>query len=286
MTPFAKTVLNEDPIREEKLKNPGKSGARLVRYKNGIRAVVKHATHRLPNGKTRQRGIPVRTHPYREVAFYNMAKLLGWSDLVAETVLVRRNGKTYSAQLYTPSMHLPDIEPKLEDVSRPDWMFILRDACLQMSIEDWRRVVILDLINGSRDRHVNGAGVTLKLDGNKAIYHPLLWDNAVSGGLTFDRYYSVFHRALFSRAINLDPFLDQLSIIKLADVQHVTAGLWNSEEQSHAWQRIRFILRYPYRIPWSMMSKGIDDKDEFPDYADWFKPLTVIQSPGSLVTTA
>lgn len=273
MSEFADLVRREKPLSLDPAPG-GKSGALLATYEGGVRAIVKAAKDKLPSGHRRQRGISAELHPTREVAFYRAAVMLGYGDLVPETVLTSKAvpGVVSSAQLFVPAHHLDDVVPELRDLDAPGWSTHLVDACLRAPKEFWKRLLILDIIGGVRDRHANNVGLLMHVDDDQLIYRIVAWDNAVSFGKTFDRYHNVFHKHIFRRSVDLGDEWRVLDRLTRADLRHAAGELLQPDEIDHAFLRARFFCDFPYRFPWKVCSKGNDDPLEFPDYRAYFEP--------------
>ena len=271
---FEKTVTETSPEKVVPIKD-GKSGALLATYKSGIKAVIKLAKKKLPNGKRRQRGITVISHPQREVAYYRLAKLLGFEDLVPETVLTEKavEGHTASAQLFVPAVKLRSLQPRLSDVSSSTWKSDLVDTALRVPKSQWRKLLALDIIAGARDRHANNVGVLMRVSGGKPTYQVVAWDNAVTFGKTFEKYHNVFHKLLFRRVVNFDSVWPTLDSITQQDLHKALGGLLSPEEVAHAYLRLSFFQDYPYRLPWKVCSQGHDSPHEFPSYEPYFEPF-------------
>lgn len=280
---FAQIVKEQEPSKVEPLPE-GKSGALLATYSSGVRAVVKPVKDTLPNGKKKQRGISVATHPYREVAYYELAKLLGFEDVVPETVLTHKavKDKVASAQLFVPNtLKLKDIEPDLRDTHTKGWSKLLTQAALRVPKAYWRQLLALDIIAGTRDRHSNNVGVRLRVSEGKAVYRLVAWDNAVCFGESFKLYHNVFHKFIFRHSVNFDAVWPVWDDLTLEDFHDTFSELLSQKEIAHAYLRLRFFQDYPYRLPWKVVSEGHDCPQEFPDYRAYFEP--VVESTDRLV---
>lgn len=270
MTVFSDVVLNQDPIKVEPL-GGGKSGAKLAYYKHNVKAVIKEEKELAPNGHPTQRGLLITTLPYREVAFYKLAKLLDWTDIVPEVVLLDYKGKNASAQSYVPALNLHEITPNLEESdNNPNWIKDLVETCKLVSRESFRRLTILDIIAGSRDRHSKNIGFKYKIAGDRISYYLVGWDNACTFGRYFTYYHNVFHKRLFREKINLEPYYEKLENIRLDDFVGTFEGLIAIEEIYHAFLRLQFIIDFSYKIPWLEISKGEDNLNKFPEYREYF----------------
>ena len=271
MADMFRQVVTETQPESVKPLPSGKSGALVATYRGGLRAVIKPVKETMPSGKPRQRGIAVRTHPFRECAYYQLAKLVGFDHLVPETVMIEHEGVKASAQAFLPAMHLRDLNPKLKDVHARGWRRGVVKTAAKVPRRFWRQLVALDLIAGSRDRHANNVGIQMVLHEEKPAYRLVAWDNAVTFGLTFAKYHNVFHKFMFRTALDFEdvwPALDKLTqddfIVALAE--YLTA-----QEIEHAWLRLVFIRdAFPYRLPWTLCSGGSDEADGFPAYASFF----------------
>jgi hypothetical protein len=273
-TSFEQIVQGEEPKSIRKL-DSGKSGALVASYNGGLQAVIKPVKEKLPNGKETQRGLSVSTQPYREVAFYRLAKLYGFQDIVPETVLTEKaiKGVVASAQEFLPAFHLRDLQPKLKDKDRADWSAKLRETALMVSKRYWRQLVVLDLVAGARDRHANNAGVLMNVTRTKPEYRLKAWDNACTFGKTFEKYHNVFHKYLFRNTLNLDALWPAIDKLTHRDFVATLGELISSDEVDHAWMRHQFIGEFPYRLPWKIMSEGNDTADGFPPYLSYFEPV-------------
>jgi len=289
---FADLVTSERPRKLEKAPG-GKSGALLATYEGGVRAIVKATKGKLPSGHRKQRGIPAALHPTREVTFYRAAQLLeqlrggrgpgddaGYDDLVPETVLTTKAvpGVPASAQLFVPARHLDDVVPELRDLDAPDWGGHLVEACSRVPKVFWKRLLVLDIFGGVRDRHANNVGMRMRVSDGQLVYRNVAWDNAVSFGKTFDRYHNVFHKHIFRRSVDLGDEWYVVDRLTRADMRYAALDEYlQPDELEHAFLRTRFFLDYPYRLPWKVCSKGHDDPHDFPDYQAYFDP--VVEAP-------
>jgi len=281
---FAKIVTETKPVSVKPLKK-GISGALLATYRGGLRAVLKLAKEKLPNGNKRQRGLPVITQPQREVAFYELAVYLGkdYEALVPETVLTHYNGTVASAQLYLPgAMNLHDINPKLVDLRGSNrWRDELKATALKVPKPFWRKLLALDILAGARDRHAHNVGVTMHLKDNKPTFRLHAWDNACTFGLTFKRYHNVFHKYIFRDYVNFDDVWPVWDTITLDGLTGAIGPYLEPAEVTDTFLRCQFFQDYPYRLPWRVVSEGKDRSRDFPDYAAYFKP--VLEQPQHLV---
>lgn len=249
-------------------------GALVAEYADGTRALLKPRRERSPSGKLRQRGLRVSTAPEREVAFYRVAKMVGYDDLVPETVLTTAalDGVPCSAQQYVTAYHLKRLCPRLKDTQDERWGDWLARASLVVPKKYWRRLLLLDVLAGSRDRHANNVGVTATLSGERMVYRLVAWDNAASFGKTFDRYHNVFHKFIFRKAVDWDEVWPVAERVTRDGLTAAIGDLLSPEEVEHAYLRVQFFLSFPYRLPWRVCSDGKDGANEFPRYSDWFTP--------------
>ncbi len=281
MSEFADLVTSEKPRKLEPAPG-GKSGAMLATYEGGVRAVVKSAKDRLPSGHRRQRGIPAALHPTREVAFY-LASLLcdelgghgGDDPIVPETVITEKAvpGLASSAQLFVPARHLEDLRPELKDVEAPGWGRDLADACTVVPKVFWKRLLLVDILGGVRDRHANNVGLRMRVMDDRPVYRIVAWDNAVSFGKTFDRYHNVFHKHIFRRSVDLGAEWKTFDRLTRADLRYALGEYLEPEAIEHAFLRTRFFGDYPYRLPWKVCSRDHDDPHDFPSYETYFAPV-------------
>lgn len=242
-------------------------GAQLATYDNGYKAVIKTADTKDSRYPKRRsfRGIPLNTVANREVAFYELSKILGWDHLVPETVeLNTKTGAFSSAQEFVPSIAFKDIDPKMSDKSNHRWIHYFKAVARKFSIDDWRKLVLLDLIANSRDRHTKG--IVVRYPGPKIV----AIDNSISFGLTFARYRCLYHQYLFPKLFNFVPYKHHLARFKLADFSPLGRFL-RPLEVEHVFRRIEFLLEFPYRIPFKTISQGETGLNDFPSYKEFFK---------------
>lgn len=275
MSEFSDVVTREKPRKLGRAPG-GKSGALLATYDGGIRAIVKAAKDRLPSGHLRQRGIPAVLHPTREVAFYRVASMLGYGGLVPETVLTTKAvpGIQASAQLFVPAHQLSDLRPELADLDAPGWGPLLAGTCALVPKVFWKRLLVLDIVGGTRDRHANNVGLVMHVEDDHPVYRIAAWDNAVSFGRAFDRYHNVFHKHVFRRSVDLGDEWRILDRLTRADLRHAAGQYLRPEEVEHAFLRARFFVDFPHRLPWKVCSRDNDDPQCFPDYRSYFEPTS------------
>jgi hypothetical protein len=272
---FTYVVQSQKPTSIKPL-GKGKSGALLATYRNHMRALIKVSKDALPSGKRTQRGLDIAAQPQREVAFYQLAKLLGYADLVPTVVITHKavEGKLASAQFFVRAAALRDVDKRLDDVTSSQWESTLKVVLAKASLTHWRKLVALDLIAGSRDRHINNLGFVIAPQDGKPQLKPVAWDNAVTFGPTFANYHNVVHKYLFIEQVNFDDIWPVWLTLTLEDFK-ATLGPYLSEEAIlHAYLRMRFLLEYPYRLPWRILSQRSDDPKGFPDYAEYFTAAT------------
>lgn len=281
---FAKIVTETKPTEVKSLKE-GVSGALIATYRSGLRAVLKPSKEKLPNGNKRQRGLLVSTQPQREVAFYELAKLMGkpFEMLVPETVLTTHEGVPASAQLFLPgAMQLHDLNEKIPKLrGKKGWRAEVKKTALLVPKAYWRRLLALDIIAGARDRHARNVGITVHLSADKPTYRLHAWDNACTFGKTFKRYHNVFHKFIFRAYVNFDDIWPAWDRLTLEAMQSTLGDLLTAEEVVDAFLRVQFFHEYPYRLPWKVCSQGHDSSKDFPPYTAFFKP--VIEQPQHLV---
>lgn len=274
MSEFSDMVRSEEPKKLGRAPG-GKSGALLATYDNGVRAIVKVSKSRLPSGNHRQRGIPVSLHPVREAAFYRAAKMLGYGDLVPETVLTSKAvpGRISSAQLFVPAHHLHELQPGLKNVDAPDWGDTLAEACLAVPKKFWKNLLALDILGGVRDRHANNVGLLMHEEDDRPVYRIIAWDNAVSFGKGFALYHNVFHKYLFRQSVDLGDTWKALDALTRSDLKASLGDYLKPSDIEDAYLRVRFFIDYPYRLPWKVCSKGDDSPHGFPKYETYFDPV-------------
>ena len=275
MTEFSRLVTKEPPLKLSHAPG-GKSGALLATYENGMRAIIKVAKSKLPSGHSKQRGIPAELHPTREVAFYRAAKLLGYGDLVPETVLTTKacSGRLASAQLFIPAHHLNELQPKLKNTDDKKWGALLAETCMVVPKQFWKNLLAVDILGGVRDRHANNVGLLVRSQDDRPTYRVVAWDNAVSFGKAFDRYHNVFHKFLLRRSFDFAGTWGSIERLQRGELRDSLGEFLRPVEIEDAYLRVQFFLDFPYRLPFRVCSDGNDSPHAFPDYQRYFRPTT------------
>lgn len=271
---FRHIATTQQPVKVDMI-TEGKVGARLVTFRTGLQAVMKLAEKSAAKkqSQTKQYGIEIRSLPKREVAFYELSKLLGF-EVVPETVLGTYEGETASYQQYVRSVKVYEIEPKLKDVENEDqWVVAFRELMRQFPEDDVTQLTLLDFLACARDRHGANYGARLDVKDSKARWRLIGWDNGVAFGETMERYHCVAHKYLYRFSFNFSKFWDKLEHLRHADLQDALEGLIEGSEIEHVWLRLQFLLAYPQRLPWHVLSQGAQSPSEFPSYASYFKPM-------------
>lgn len=276
MADFYKTVEDEKFVKVKDL--PGNNGATLCKYPNGLLVVVKEICDKTPKGKTTQRGLDVADGGRHSLAYKRLSEMFGWEYLVPKIVLKQVNGKKMSIQQYITALSCRDLDDALAegaDVDKKLWIQKLLHVTSLVSREEWLKLTLLDLIACSRDRHINNVGFRMSgTDENgKATYGLVAWDNDAAFGLTYERYYCVFHKYIFPKRMPL--FLqDHLTMFRELDYgffeEKLTEYLLPGEIRD-VWLRMQWLIRYPYKLPYKVMSKGAKRPTEFPSYQSFFR---------------
>lgn len=276
MTAFERTVTKLKP-KSGKMLAEGRVGARLVNFPNGIEAVMKIAHKDASKDKNRpmQCGIPVESIPRREAAFYALSKLLHFT-VVPETVLGEFKGHKASFQQYMTSEKLYNLEPRLRKPrnDKEKWVIALREVFReQVPRRDVIELTVLDFLACNRDRHAANYGVRLDIADGKARWRLVGWDNGCTFGYEQTKYHCVAHKYLFRYSFDLEPVWETLQSVTREAVISTLDPYLNTKETDHVWARLRFMLAFPYRMPWATLSRGEDDPDGFPAYSEFFRPM-------------
>lgn len=276
MADFYKTVEDETFVKVKDL--PGNNGATLCKYTNGLMVVVKEIRDKTPKGKTTQRGLDVADGGRHSLAYRRLSEMFGWEYLVPKIVVKQVNGKKTSIQQYITALSCRDLDSDLAegaDVKKKLWIQKLLHVTSLVSREEWLKLTLLDLIACSRDRHINNVGFRMSgTDVNgKATYGLVAWDNDAAFGRMYERYYCVFHKYMFPRRMPL--FLqDHITMFRELDYgffeEKLTEYLLPGEVRD-VWLRMQWLIRYPYKLPYKVMSKGAKHPTEFPSYQSFFR---------------
>lgn len=251
----------------------GKSGAFKGQFASGARVLIKPIRAKNATGADQQRGLPVISLAGRAVAFYRLARYLGpgYAKLVKETTILDWKGQNVLVQAWADALHLKKIDPRLKKRKHPEWIEAFRSVVDRVPVADLRRAVVLDCIAASRDRHANNFGLGYALDDQGLNWKLKFWDNDCSFGLCWSKYHNVLHKYRFTQAIDLTEEWSLLERITQDDFYVLFEGLISPEEARHAYKRVRFMLDFPYRLPFAVFTKGEYDPNQFPSYAEYFK---------------
>jgi len=275
---FQKRVTSSPPREMTPIK-VGKSETFEARWQDGTRALVKFSKEKLPSGKVAQRGITALSHPRREVAFWQLASLYGYQDIVPETVLFELDGAEASAQAWISAAPLSSFRKSLRSRRNPNWVSDLIAVCSLVPKTQWTKLVILDFVAGARDRHANNVGVRVLLDGGTVSHGLVAWDNAVSFGQTLRFYHQIFHKYLFHERIHLDPLWDSFMSVTEDQIRDALSGLVSPVEVEHACVRKAFLETFPYKMPWAKVSQRTMGVSSFPAYETMFREAVGSGSP-------
>lgn len=269
-------TVSQNRVPERVIKTlPGKTGATLRQYADGLRVVVKQVDTK---STKKQRGISVKNSGRHAVAFYKLAKLLGWDNLLPKITRKYEDGSEYAIQQYVSAVSCGDIDPDLAEGVRVDkrlWVNKLRKVCSVVPDETWLKVILLDILACSRDRHINNIGFvttgTVNTSG-RADISLVAWDNAVTFGLYFTKYKQVFHKYLFADSVPLcvKPYLDMLNTLTLDAFMDTLGDDLTQTEIVDLYLRMQFILRYPHKLPYTLFSEGAVSSDMFPSRKSYF----------------
>lgn len=261
MSDFETTVKTMQPVKLERI-GEGKFNAHLATYSNGWKAVCKHDS----SNKVFRR-LPTNMAHRREEAFFHLAELI-YPGVVPETYVCEIRGKECSAQKYTPGIHARAYDSSLFDTERSDFGSNFKSVIYGAAPKaDWKRLAMLDLVGNSRDRH--GKNVLLR-PGNKLPIMAI--DNGFSLGKTFRSYRNVFHRYLFNYHFYAPHLLKELEKLELLEIREAIVPLLEPVYAEHVRRRIDWVLEFPHRLPWRIISCGADRTVDFPSYKRFFSP--------------
>lgn len=259
MTDFEKTVKTMQPVKLEKI-GEGLFNAHLAVYSNGWKAVCKHD----PSNKV-FRQLPTRLAHRREAAFYRFSQLF-YPGVVPETYVVKVKGVECSAQMFVPGMHARAYDKKLFDTERDDFSSNFKHILYKIASKpDWKRLVMLDVVGNSRDRHGKNIIVRPKFPIPLSAI-----DNGFSLGKTFRSYRNVFHRYLFKNHFHAPAVLKHLEKIQYNDIKEAIVPLLDAVYAYHAMKRLEWVLEFPHRLPYRVFSQGAQRTVEFPSYKKYF----------------
>ena len=275
---FRQTVENEKPSSVERCPE-GKAGALLATYKNGVRAIVKPVRSAFPSGHERQANMPASSLPDAEVAYWQLSRLFGWSDMVPETVWIRQGKLHGSAQQFHPTatkLYAMDKQLRQAKAGTDAWRRALVDTSMQIPQHDWLRLLVLDLLAAHRDRHVHNVGVRFDVVQNEVQHRLVVWDNSPAFGAAFGRYHSVFHKVLFYNEVP-EAVGEHIALVANTPFDEYEDALrerLTGMQVQHTFQRAQWLRERAYKLSWRRMSANAGDSKDFPAYEGFFRPIT------------
>jgi len=260
MTEFERTIRKLKPRTVKKI-GEGRFGARVAVYDNGYKALIKVPL----NGRT-FRFLDTSPAHKREEAFYRLGELY-FPGVVPETYATIMDGFPVSAQMYVPGFHPRQYDDELFDTERADFNGNFKRVLYGAAPRDkWKRLVVLDVIGNSRDRH--GKNVLIRPHNPVKL---VAIDNGFSLGRTFRGYRNVFHKHLYYGHFHAPAALKDLEFLDLKDIVDAIVPLVDKEHAEHVMRRIEWVLEYPHRLPFRVFSKGAKKSIDFPPYSAYFK---------------
>lgn len=268
MTSFSKTVTQQKVAKDEPLKK-GDPSPRLLTFENGTQACVRiKVEHKA--GKRIKCGLPVSSLVYRELAFYNLAKMLGLQHLLPESVYGTYKGREALYCAWVSGKHMRKRYSGLFSATNS---LVLKANLRQIKSElgpfQLVEATLLHLVAASRDAHAQNLLVKIPL----AKQEPKLYliDNEASFGLTMLDYYSFLHKYLYWDSLEIpEHLLHRLAQVSTQDLTQALGGLLNDLELDHLYKRIQFVLELTATsLGFETLSQGKPRKD-FPDYRWYF----------------
>lgn len=262
------TISQQQVVKDEPLKK-GDPSPRLLTFENGQKACVRIKVERKA-GKRIKCGLPVATLMYRELAFYNLAMMLGLKSLLPESVYGTYKGREALYCAWVEGKHMRKRYSGLFNASSE---VVLRANLRQIKSElgpsQLVEATTLHLVAASRDAHAQNLLVKLPM----AKKEPRLYliDNEASFGLTMLDYYSFLHKYLYWDSLEIPEYLlNRLAQVSMQDLAQALGGLLNDLELDHLYKRIQFVLELTATsLGYESLSQGKTRKS-FPDYRWYF----------------
>lgn len=260
MSKFHETVTTQKP--DLKTIGKGRFGAKLATYENGVRAVIKPERF----GNDLFRGIPSDELCRREVLAYHFDRDVLKFNIVPET-LIGKFGKSSRASIqefkqgYVPK----DIVPKVFNREQEDWKQRVAKLASMMPAEDTQKMILMDLVIGSKDRHAANALINVDAKKLYAI------DNGVAFGKSFKFYRNVFHKYLHFKSFTpTKEMLKAVEAVTLPVCKEVLIWLTDAEQEA-VYARAQFVLEKSDKLDFWTLSKGNLGQNDFPSQSRWIR---------------
>jgi len=279
---FMVTAMLE-PGKVKKL-GVGRFGARKVTFTNGVQATLKP---RLYSNELFRR-IRRDTQYLREAAVYQLDRQILRFGVVPPTTLTQYKGEPASIQAWVTGIYAKQIVRSPFNHAEEGWRTRLALLCSKINVDDLRKIVIMDLVVNNTDRHGRNCLFDTFTDRTWAI------DNGLAFGHYYKKYFNVFHREIFRRTLILTAKeRELLRSITRGQLSHVLSRFLTAREIEETYLRIQWMLEQP-NLGFVHISQGIDDKNTFPSYKEWFrrklrggnKVLALVGSMGELAVAS
>lgn len=254
----------------------GKFNAKVVDFEDGTKGILKERLH----SNEHFRGVSKDQFHVNEAAFYDLNRMLRF-DVIPETIWTVFNGHPASVQRFVYGKHAEDIVPDVFDRTVDDWKLNVINLASKMSPSDTKKIVVLDLLMNSTDRHPRNFLIS---DSGR------VWgiDNGICGA-PFMRYYqNVLHSYFLRDKFRLTPEIEKaLRRVTLLRLKRRLAKYGVDYET--VWKRLELILLNKDDLSFRRLSRGNYGKDDFPSYRrelslkeDRAFPFIIEQPEGSM----
>lgn len=273
-------IIDAKPLK------PNNKSPIKVKFDSGITAVARVKT-RKKQGKVFKRGLPVSSLIYREMAYYNLDRLLGF-DLCPDSTFGSYEGHEAVFCAWIEAQPVAKLAGKMLTPTSKRGKLKVKRGLHQVDTLQIVQSVIESVIACSRDAHSGNLLVQDMRDGKR------LWsfDNEASFGYRFDRFYDYLHLVYFFNRFSVPLYIkDLLAKIEHQDLSEALGGLINDLEVEHTYRRVQYLLQaddatlgYDYlsktNVAWFFGDAPIEKKEpaklviEKPlvpeeDYANW-----------------
>lgn len=253
----------------------GKFGAQMATFPNGVKAIVKAQVF----DNSPFRGIPRDSMHEREVMAYRFDRDVLGFNIVPETYMTRVGVKKASTQEFVNGLAAAQIVPKVFNKSLDDWKERVAKLAALVPQDEVQKLVAMDLVIGSRDRHAKNAIFNLDIGKCWAI------DNGASFGKNLALYRNVFHKYFYLKNFSLsDDIAKALANVTPQACDDVLIWL-DKRERDAVYARAQLVLDKANKLDFYTLSKGHLNNNEFPSYGRWIRSFLHREEQPELVLT-
>lgn len=240
-------------VSATKRADEGKFNAKILDFEDGTKGVLKERLH----SNEVFRAVPKDRFHLNEVAFYELDRMLRF-NVVPETTWTTYSGSPASLQRHVYGKHADDVVPGAFDRRDEDWKLRIAELGSKMDPLDVKKIVVLDLLMNSGDRHERNFLVS---DSGK------VWaiDNSVCGAPLLRYYYNTLHTFLLMDRFKLPREIER-ALKRVTPLRLKRRLTKFSVDYETVWKRLQLILSNKDDLSFRRLSRGNYGKDDFPSY--------------------